>query len=436
MTNVNAQITARRAYTATGDYLYGLEDGDKQLLHLDRIGLDTSYQTVATGEAAEVDSFKLSDRFNFYGDVHVAAAEPTLTFNGATQINHSCDKFERNWMAFKTAIDPKNIQIPVSKNMKDLNGNEIAVGIRWRNATSSDSISMYPTFLSAVDNQGDPNVITASGFLQYSKDAKEFQISNKEKLVNRGAKGNYISLHTESCSLNGDGKINLGMDYGPVTMDAVGVVSYIMSTGKTDLNVTLALRAPFDEKAFTEVAKKTKEIETLSDADFSSTTLEQAIMEWVDLETADKIKSDYTLKKELKRVPKAMQDAIVITGLRLTSYTKPGDPQRGLKTSTAQAAIVNMYDEPVMKYVPLKMFAQQRVNIGDRFGLMIDIPASYLYFFDYDYRKEGVMNILSSDTEFNTEIKELKSDKKKSRKFIYDITKNSAYKSQFLRVFE
>lgn len=433
--NVEAQITARRAYTAIGDYEYGVGDGEKQLIHLTEIKLDTSYQTVAKGIVNQEQAFKLSDQFDFYGETQLRAADQFMLFKGATKINHDCDKFERNWMAFETAIDPENIQIPVSKNMKDLEGNQITVGVRWRNSSNTDSVSLYPTFLSSVENENDPEVMTASGFLQYNNAAKEFQIASQEKLINRAEKGNYISLHTESCSMNGDGKISLGMDYGAVETEAVGVMNYNQENEQTDLNITMAFRIPFNKKEFENVAVKIREVPGLPDADFNSTTLEQALVEWTDLKTADKIKSDYTLKKEFKNVPRSMQDAIVITGLRLTSYTKSGDQQRGMKTSTAQAAIVNIYGEPVMKYVPTKFFAEQRSNLGDRFGLMIDIPGAYLYFFDYDNRKDGVMNILSSDKEFNDEITALKSDKKKSRRFVYDITKNSAYRSQFMRVF-
>ncbi len=437
MTNVNAEITARRAYTAEGDYEYSEIEGEKYVIHMDEITLDTSYQTKAFGKITEEDVFKLSPQFDFYGDVYLRASNPLLTFDGATRINHECDKFERNWMAFQTQIDKENIQIPVSNDMKDLEGNSISAGIVWRNSQVMDSVRMYPTFLSSMVDKNDPVVITASGFLQYDENAKEYQIANKDKLINRGAKGNYISLHTTSCSLNGDGRIDLGMDYGPsFNTEAVGVANYNQETGSTNLNVTLSIEAPLDEKSFESVAEKVVAVEGLQNVDFSSTTLEQSLVEWVDRKTADKIKSDYTLKKEFKNVPKPMENKLVLTGVRLVSYEEFGDQQRGLKSSVDQVGIVNLYGEPVMKYVPFKLFAQQRTAVGDRLGLMLDVPGAYLYFFDYDYRKDGTLNILSSDKEFNESINELKSDKKKAKSFIYQITQNSAYKSQFLRVFK
>jgi hypothetical protein len=435
MINVEAEITARRAYTAIGDYEYGREGVDKQLIHLTEIRLDTSFQTVAIGAVKQENILELSDQFNFYGDVRLKASDPYLTFKGATKVNHECKNFERSWMAFETAIDPEKIQIPVNENMVDLEGNKITVGIRWRNSIDLEEVKLYPTFLSQVLGEEDPEVFSASGLLQYNESTKEFQISNKEKLVNRNEKGNYISLHTETCSLNGDGKIDLGMDFGALEVTSIGSVIYNEETEQTDLDLTMAIRAPLDQKAFKDIGSKIIEVPGLKDTDFNTSTLEQALVEWVDLKTADKIKSDFTLKKEFKNVPKVMEDAIVVTGIKFTSYAKPGDNQKGLITTTTQSAIVNIFNQPVMKYVSTKVFAEQRSNLGDRLGIFFDVPGGSSYFIDYDYRKDGVMNILSDDKDFNAEISELKADKKKSRKFIYDITQNSAYKSQFLRVF-
>jgi len=226
------------------------------------------------------------------------------------------------------------------------------------------------------------------------------------------------------------------MDFGAVNVESIGTLKYNAETEQSTFDLTMALRAPLETKPFEKIGEKIKEVQGLKAANFSGTTLEQALLEWTDQKTADKLKSDYTLKQEVKNVPKALQDAIVITGIKMVSHTKKGDNQRGLKTNTTQSAIVNIFNEPVMKYVSTRIFAEQRSNMGDRLGLFLDAPGGYEYFIDYDFRKDGVMSILTDDAEFNKEITEMKSDKKKSRKFIYDVTKNSAFKSQFFRVFK
>jgi hypothetical protein len=433
--NASTEITAKRAYKASGQYPYYDIDSNKYMIYFPKIGLDSSYQTVASGKIDASEEFKLGPQFDFYGDVSLKAAAPNLFFTGATRITHNCEKFDKNWMSFKANIDPTNIQIPVAEKMKDLNGNSISAGILWRHSQDLEEVVLYPTFLSQVQDAEDPIVITSSGWLQYSEAEKEFQIGSREKLINRGAKGNYIALHTESCSMNGDGIINLGMDYGNLEADAVGVVNYNQATGETSMNITLKLTSAMDAKLFEGVAKRINRIEELKDADFNSTTLEQALLEWDSREVADKIKSDFTLRKEMKKVPKSMESSIVITGLRLSSYTND-EEVKGIRTSTSNAAIVNLYGESVMKYVPMKAFFEQRTIMADRFGLLIEVPGSSVYFFDYDNRKTGTMNILTSDSDLNDGINAIKPDKRKDRKFMYQTTQNSAYKSQFMRVFQ
>lgn len=433
--NASAEITAKRAYKASGKYPYYDIDSNKYMIDLPNIGLDSSFQTIASGKIEGTEGFKLGPQFDFYGDVSLKASAPNLFFTGATRINHECEKFDRNWMSFKANIDPTNIQIPVAQEMKDLDGNSISAGILWRHSQDLEEVQLYPAFLSQVKDAADPVVMTSSGWLQYSAGAKEFQIGSREKLINRGDKGNYLALHTESCSLNGDGIINLGMDYGNLDSDAVGVINYNQETGETSMNLTLKLTSAMDAKLFEGVAKRINKIEDLNDADFNSTSLEQALLEWESREVADKIKSDYTLRKEMKNVPKSLESGIVITGLRLSSFTS-GEEVKGIKTSTENAAIVNFYGESVMKYVPMKAFFEQRTIMADRFGLLIELPGSSVYFFDYDNRKTGTMNILTSDSELNDGINALKPDKRKDRKFMYQTTQNSAYKSQFLRVFQ
>src|SRR5699024_6668230 len=109
---------------------------------------------------------------------------------------------------------------------------------------------------------------------------------------------------------------------------------------------------------------------------------------------------------------------------------------RGLVSSVSQAFVVNVFKTPVMKYIPFKFFGTQRANMGDRLAMQFDVPGNLMYFIDYDYRKNGIMNILTSDKTFMDAITALKSSDKKKKSFAYDITKRSAYLSLFLKMFK
>jgi hypothetical protein len=406
---------------------------------MSQIGVDSTFQTFAKGTVKSDASFKLSPQFDYYGKVMISASNPLIFFDGATRINHNCADFARNWMSFNAQIDPKNIQIPVSENMKTLDGQAISAGIVWRDSRSKDSISLYPAFLSALQSPTDAIVMTASGLLQYDFTAKEFQIGSRQKLNNRGEAGNFIALHTESCSLNGDGKINLGMDYGDITVDAVGTVNYDAATRQTSMNTTLRFNLPMDKNAWEAAGGRITEVEGIRPLDFNLTTLEQALLEWSDRKAADKLKEEYTLSadKKIKRVPDALENAIVVTGVRLSSITKTGE-ERGLLTSVQSAAIVNFYGKPVMKQIIFRGFFEQIYSQnGDHFAVQLSVPGAADYLLDYSMqRKEGILNIISSDSELTAALNGIKEDKRKTKDFRYTVATNSVFLAKLMRLFE
>lgn len=438
--NANTEITARRAFSSVGDYPYYDADSTKTLLKMDQIGVDSSYQTFAKGNVSNEANFKLSKQFDYYGKLAIRSSNPLIYFEGATRINHNCDKFSRSWMSFSAQIDPKNIQIPVSESMKSLDGQQLSAGIVWRDSRNTDSIRLYPTFLSALEVPNDPIVMTASGLLQYDFNAKEFQIATKEKLVNRGAAGNFLALHTESCSMNGDGRINLGMDYGDITVDAVGTVNYDQSSGQTTMNTTLRFNLPLDKGAFEGAAERIAKVEGTKPLDFNSTTLEQALLEWSDRKTADKIKEEFTLSedKKIKKVPDALEKSIVITGVRLSSYALPGSQDRGLITNVDGAAIVNFYGKPVMRQINYKAFFQQIYSqTGDRFTMLMQVPGAADYVFHFEMQKrDGKMSIVSNDTDLTSSIGAIKEDKRKTKNFLYEVSTNQVFLSKLLGLYE
>lgn len=437
--DAEVEIKARRDYSAKGQYPYYDVDSNVTYITMNNIGLDTSYQTKASGEIPSEAGFKLSNQFDYYGDVAIRAANPLISFSGATRINHACDKFDKNWMAFTSEIDPKNIQIPVSNEMKDLDGKAISAGIVWRDSPSTDSLRLYPTFLSALVDKDDPIVMTSNGYLQYNDQSKEFQIGSKDKLINRGEKGNYLALHTESCSMNGDGVISLGMDYGDVKVDAVGVVNYNQQSGETSMNITARFDMAIDKGLMQGVATRINAIEGLKPMDFNSSTLEQAVIEWDDEKAADKLKDEYVRLGEVKKLPDGLQKSMTITGLRLSSYDNKKIQDKGLVTNVESAVLVSMYGKPVMKYVPFRAFFQQIYSKagGDKFTTYINIPGGRDYFFHYSMqKKDGTLKIKTGDQELSGPLNEMKEDKRKKKNFKFEATNNTVYLAKFMNLFK
>lgn len=437
--NTSTVISSRNSFSSRGDYPYYDADSNLTMMHMESINIDSSFQTVAFGKINEVDTFKLSPQFEFYGGVKITAPSPLLTFKGSTRIKHNCDKFSRSWMAFQSEIDPKNIQIPVGSSMKTIDDKSISAGILWRDSPSLDSIKMYPTFLSPMISSNDPVVITASGLLQYSKDSSQFQIATKEKLLDKNYLGNFVGLNIKACSLTGIGRVNLGMDYGDISVDAFGKVSYNQENGITSLDVTARFIMPIDKGAMDVAAEKIITEESLASADIVSTNLFDALTEWSDVKTVEKLKVSFQEKGELKKIPSELDNAIVITGLQLSSFESKKSQERGIISSSNNTSLVSIYGKPILKAMPIKMSFSQvySENVsGDRFGLYLNAAVGKDYYFEYAMtKKDGEMKIFSEDEDFGNKINALKADKRKYKNFVYEFTDNRVFISKFLRLF-
>lgn len=433
----HVEITARRKYTASGEYIYVDAEKEEYTFIFNDIGLDTNYQTVATGKIKPEENFQLSPEFDFYGDVNLSASDQYLTFDGATRINHDCSQFAKNWMKFKTEIDPNNIQIPVNNDMKDLDGNSIAVGIVLRNTSDYDSLGIYPAFLSGLDNKDDKVLFTSSGVLTYNKQASEFRIATEDKLINRAEKGNYISLHTKSCSMNGDGRIDLQVDLPDVSFDPIGTVNYNATTGKTSLNVSGGLNFFYDKKAMQMNSDKIIATEDLTGIDFNTITLEQAVKEDVSEEAAEDMKTDYTTKGEVKKIPKEMQQPVYFTNVRLV-----WDDRNKAFLSKPITGIVNMYDVPVFKDFTVKLAIQYSVKDkkqkgrGNKMSVMIELPGAKYYFYRFErIEKDTKLQVFTNDPLLEAYLLAMKEDKRKQKKLYFEFANKTIYLSQFRSLF-
>jgi len=423
--HVTVDILARKSYKGSGDYAYHDQHNHQTFIQMKDIGLDASFETVAFGFIDKEKEFQLSDQFSYYGTLSIQASQLGILFDGATQIHHECENFERNWLAFSSVIDPSDIQIPVGESMKNLNGEPIAAGIVWRDSKYVDSLVLYPAFLSGLKQAKDPVVITSSGWLTYDTEHKSFQISSKEKLINRSQRGNFLELNTQTCALYGEGVVHLGLDHGDVSLSTVGTVNYIPETDETLFDLTAKIIFPVNHDIFEGVARTINSVDVLQPINFSTNTLKSAISLWSDQAEADKFEQDFILRGEIKKLPHSLESTMTLSGLRLRYY--PGsrlNQIKGLITTAESVALVNLGETAIMKYVPLKAFFQQKYSGagGDWMAILMDIPSSNVYFYDYSFtKKDGILSVFTGDVGLVNAIEKIKDKKRKTKNFFYQV---------------
>lgn len=434
----STQIQARKKYTSEGKYNYYDADSNISVLNLYNIHPDSTFQTVATGKVKPEEKFKLSPEFEFYGDVNLIASNQFLEFQGATKVNHSCDAFTKSWMSFKAFIDPKSVSIPVTEEMKDLDGNAISAGIVFHNSTDEDSMKLYPTFLSALEDGKDHIVITSNGVLNYDRNDKEFKIATRERLENPEAEGNYISLHSKSCLMTGIGKIDLGVKVPGIRFDSYGKIEYNQATKKTNLNVSGPLIFGFDEVSMEKAADRINKIEDLPQLEYDILTLGQSVRWLYGKEASDKLKTDLATKPDKQKVsiPKDMKkQAIYLSQVKMEWMP---DNNAFQTKETAKIGVVNFYGKNIFVHVPGQMILKKSPLVGkgdlgpkEVLGLRLQFLMKGYTMLANKKKNEGQLRFGTSDKELEMELME-KADKIKAEKLKIELLPYNKVTSQFM----
>jgi hypothetical protein len=393
------------------------------------IGFDKKYTiTIATGEVLEKDNFKLSKQFDYFGKINIYSNNKGLLLDGSTRLNHPC-KYDRSWMKFLDTVDAKNIQIPIAEKVFNAKNERLAVGFLWRDSPKIDSLRIYPAFLSKVEAENDPVLYTTMGYIQFNDKSNEFQIGTKDRLNKKDSLSNILTLHLGTCFLTGIGDINLGVNYGEVKIDGYGKIEYNTEELKTNISMNARVSIPVSKDVTENLGNKLKVIEGLPELDLKKPNyaLRFNFNHWVGSEKAEDIFKDYDEDK-LKKMPDGLDQTFVLAGLQLESFgtAKGGGKKidKGLISRQKQVGLVSVNGAPVLKMVDMQMFFNQTHSeeSGQSFYWSINTPTEKKYFMYYNMdKKDGDLGFYSNDETFKKTISEIKSDKRKTKNFKFDL---------------
>lgn len=398
----NCTVTAhsRKNYTGSGYYDYIDETKAKKTFYFSDIGVDTTYQTYAETEIKDTANFMLSPNFTYKGKVKLKAAKTFLVFDGAARIVHQCAAITKAWLRFESEIDPNLIYIPIPKEPLDASGRPIAASLM----VTTDSTHFYSAFLSPRKSTNDIYVLPADGFLYFDKTAREYRISNKEKLVERSLPGNYLSLNTAECKTYGEGKVNLGGDFGQVKIESFGNVTHTLISDSTLFDMLMSIDFFFDEGAITKMAEAINGDSHLKPTDISRPVFEKGLREMIGKEQADKLISQLNLYGSYKKFPDELKKTLFLNDVKM-KWNK----ETRSYTSTGQIGIGNVNKNQINKFVDGKIELIKKRG-GDILNIYLELDPTNWYYFNYT---RGTMLAVSSNEAFNTILKELKQDKRK-----------------------
>ncbi|MGZ4054532.1 MAG: hypothetical protein ACXVDZ_19095 [Bacteroidia bacterium] len=425
--NCTVNVFARKNYAGSGFYDYVDELKTKQTFYFSNVSVDTTFQTYAETNIPDSSKFRLSPNFEYKGKVKLKATNNFLVFDGAARISHDCAAIPKVWFKFESEIDPNNIYIPVSKDPVDLAGKPIAASMM----VTTDSTHFYSAFLSPKEASNDPYVLQADGFLFFDKSSREYRISNKEKLIERSLPGNYLSLNTTQCKVYGEGKINLGGDFGQVKIESFGSAVHLLIPDSTLFDMLMSFDFFFDDGAMDKMSDAIVANTDLKPTDFSRPVFEKGMREMLGKEQADKLISQLNLYGSFKKFPDELKKSLFLTDVKM----KWNKDTRSY-TSSGKLGIGNINKTQINKYVDGRVEIIKKRG-GDILNIYLELDANNWYYFNYT---RGTMLAVSSNEAFNNVIKDLKPEKrqkdgdkdKKEANYNYNLC-SPAKKTQFLR---
>jgi len=391
-------IESTKKYSGSGIYDYVDEEGGIQQISFPEITVDT-LRSSAQGYIAAAENFMLSPAFGFQGDVQLFSLNKDLTFTGAASVVHDCD-IKSYSIKFKSAIDPKNVMIPVSDKPRDINDNLVFSG----SYINIDSAHIYPAFLSAQKSWSDVGLVTPNGYMWYNKSKNSYLIASKEKLVDPSLPSNLIEFNKESCSIYGEGKINFGTNFDLVLTSQSGQFEQKIDSGKVTLRTMLAFDFYFSEGALTMMGDELKMIPTLKAVDIGSDFYRKGMINIFGEEIAAGISTDLGLYGSLRSIPKGFNYEIVLNDVNLY-----WDEYNSSFRSVGPIGIGFIGTQPMNVYVDGYIEIQRR-RTGDMFDIYLKADNSTWYYFSY---MRGNMMAQAGNNNFNLLISTEKLSKRK-----------------------
>lgn len=381
-------IESTKRYTGSAIYDYVNENKEIQQINFPELAVDTMV-TTARGFIPASQKFMLNPAFSYVGDVRLYAKDDLLTFTGATGIVHNCSTIKSFNIKFKSKIDPKNVMIPVSEKPRDINDELVFSG----SYINTDSIHIYPTFLSAQKSWTDVALVNSGGWLYYEKAKGRYLITSLEKLADQTLPGNLLSFDKNFCIMSGEGSINFGAKFDLVKLGSAGKVIHTIDSGKVNLEAILALDFHFSPEALKVMADEIRMMPTLKPVNLNTDLNNKGMKDLLGSAAAAQLKEEMDLFGTSRNLPKEYTYELLLNEVNLywnestSSFRSKGKIGIGF----AGPQPINVY---VDGYIEI-----QRRRSGDMIDIYLKADESTWYYFSYI---RGVMMAQAGNNNFNT----------------------------------
>ncbi|NQV02538.1 MAG: hypothetical protein HQ542_07830, partial [Bacteroidia bacterium] len=390
--DASVNILGRKRYTGSGTYDYVDRTGSHQEIIFSNISVDTSRNTVGTGNISESASFMLSPEFAFTGNVKLDAPVKALSFTGAFKPMVECYNLGTNWLKFSATVDPDNVRLPVSDPIQNRNSEKVLLGMAYSNTENV----IYPAFFTPRRSFSDTIMITSSGMMEYQIPISTFRVGTSGDQDNAGRQGSAVSLNNFNCMMRSEGKINLALNSGPMQMESYGTMDYYILPDSAALRLAMTLDFPFEEEVMERIRTQVTAT-NLPGIQLFNSPFNFVFSELFDEKEREKLKSELETVGRFRKFPEELAKTLIIADVKMSydTLTRSFVSDGAIGIGSIQKGMVN-------RYLTGKIEMTKKRN-GDEFTFYLEITPNDWFFFNY---RNNVMQFLSSDLDLNDLIRE------------------------------
>ncbi|MCB2207656.1 MAG: hypothetical protein KQH67_05120 [Bacteroidetes bacterium] len=396
--DAEANIFSRHQFMATGYVDYVDRNKTAQPIFLSSISVNNFGKTVGFGEITPEDIFFLSPEYFFTGQVSLLSNKKNYRFTGGYKINENCIGLVDNWVAFDQQLDPEKLYFNITDTTRDTKGRRARFGL----AFSERDKAFYPMILQAKKDSSDFVLIQSSGQIDYDIANNAFRVGSARRLNENVLDDNLVALYNERCILEGDGILDLGLDFNMLKWNAAGTFKHLIIPDSTYINTVLSLAFHMDEMALSMMTDSLR-ISNARNTDVSSGAFPLYLQKRVGSQRANEVLTDLSLYGQMRKMPPELAHTLIFTDLNLKWDTKTRS-----YLSYGPIGIGYIAGQSVNKYVDGYVQIEMG-RTGSGIHMYLEVSKDQWYLFSY---KHGIMQVISSDNAFNTQIEMLKQDKR------------------------
>ena len=390
--NASVDIKSAHKYTATGDYTYIDAMNQKQQIFFKEIRVGRDTITEARGDAETDKPFHIDSKFDFKGSMELFADRKNLIFDGYFMANHSCELLDKEWVKFRSEIDPKNIVFKLDQELYNDKQDLISTGL----VMSFDSTDIYSTFLSKKGKTIDTDLLKASYSLYYDKKRFAYVIGDPDTL------SDYFTLYDKTCKTSGEGIVDLNLNLGQVNVTSVGKFTHDIRNQKKEFEGFFMLDFFFSQQALVVMAKDIYKYDNDGFDDYDD-AYKNNLCRIVGNEKGELYMSELEVNNRYSDFPKEMNHTLSFTKVKFK-----WDNVNKAYVAKGELWLANINDIEINAILDGYIIIEKGSN-SDVLTIYLETAMDEEYFFQYE---NGVMRSYSPEDDFTNKIREIADDKR------------------------